>query len=39
VIGYRRISKRFFYRLGGFANPRCIRVTRSGGWAYYWKEE
>lgn len=32
--GYTRISKREFYLSGGFSNPRNIRVTRRGTWAY-----
>ncbi len=37
MIGYVRITKRNWYRAGGFAEPRCIRVTRGRGWAYFWR--
>jgi hypothetical protein len=37
MIGYERISKRDFYANGGFANPRCVRVTRGSSWAYFYK--
>lgn len=31
-----RISKRKWYGLGGFANPRLFRKqARNGSWAYY----
>lgn len=33
--GYEKITKEQFYRIGGFSNPRCVRVTRDGDWAYY----
>jgi len=39
MIGYERISKRTFYANGGFANSRCVRVTRNGSWAYYWRHD
>lgn len=32
-----RISKRDFYLNGGFANSRCVRVTRGSSWAYFWR--
>lgn len=35
--GYERITKADFYLNGGFANSRCVRVTRNGAWAYYWR--
>lgn len=35
MIGYAKISRKRFYQLGGFSNPRLVRVTRNGGWAYY----
>lgn len=37
MIGYTRISKRTFYNAGGFANPRNVRVTRDGSWAYFYR--
>lgn len=37
VIGYMKISKRTFYLNGGFANSRCVRVTRGRSWAYFWR--
>lgn len=37
MIGYRKIGRAEFYSLGGFACSRCVRVTRSGSWAYYWR--
>jgi hypothetical protein len=35
MIGYTNIGKRAFYRSGGFADPRNVRVTRGRAWAYY----
>lgn len=35
MIGYTRIAKEEFYRLGGFANTRCVRVQRGRSWAYF----
>lgn len=35
MIGYWRISKCDFYRLGGFRNSALVRVTRGGRWAYF----
>lgn len=36
MIGYMRISKREFYRSGGFANSNNVRVMRGkGSWKYY----
>ncbi len=37
MIGYLRMDKRAWYRAGGFAENRCIRVTRNGAWSYYWR--
>lgn len=37
MTGYTKITKAQFYSYGGFANPRCVRVTRSGVWAHYWR--
>lgn len=37
MIGYMRMTKRAWYRAGGFAESRCVRVTRGGAYAYYWK--
>jgi len=36
-MGYERISRRDFYLNGGFANSRCVRVTRGRGWAYFFR--
>lgn len=35
MIGYTKISRQSFYRGGGFANPRHVRVTRGKAWAYF----
>lgn len=35
MIHYTKISRAAFYRNGGFSNPRLVRVTRSGAWAYF----
>ena len=35
MIGYAKITRAQFYRLGGFSNPRMVRVTRGGGWTYW----
>lgn len=37
MTGHNRITKLEWWRLGGFANPRCVRVTRRGLWAYYYR--
>lgn len=37
MMDHARISKRAFYLKGGFANPRCVRVTRGRAWAYFWR--
>lgn len=37
--GYKRISRRLFYYAGGFSNSRCVRVTRGGRWAYFWRHD
>lgn len=31
----RKISHDEFYRLGGFSNPRLVRVSRNGKWDYF----
>lgn len=31
----RRLTKEQFYRCGGFSNPRFVRLTRDGAWAYF----
>ena len=38
-LGYVRISRRDFYLYGGFANSRCVRITRNRHWVYLWREE
>lgn len=35
MIGYTKVRRSTFYRMGGFANTRLVRVTRGGGWAYF----
>jgi hypothetical protein len=35
VIGYTRITKAEFYRLGGFSNPRLVRKEIGQSWAYF----
>lgn len=35
MLGYVQISKERFYHGGGFSNPRLVRVTRNGDWAYF----
>lgn len=35
MMGYTRVTKRAFYQAGGFANPRCVRVTRGKAYAYF----
>jgi hypothetical protein len=37
MIGYRTISKREFYRYGGFSNPRCVRDQRGTRWMYFYR--
>lgn len=39
MSGHARITKDQFYRYGGFSNPRLVRVTRSGDWAYFMRVE
>lgn len=31
-----RISKRQFYHMGGFSNPRLFRKMNRGCWQYFW---
>lgn len=38
MLGYSRITKRAFYAVGAFSNPRCARVTRHNRWAYYYQK-
>lgn len=33
--GYTKITKEEFYTRGGFSNPRLVRVTRKGVFAYF----
>lgn len=35
MMGYAQITRAEFYRLGGFSNPRLVRVTRGHAWAYF----
>ena len=37
LLGHMRITRSTWYRAGGFAEPRCVRVTRGGRWVYYWR--
>lgn len=38
LIGSTRISKREFYRVGGFSNPLCWRRQKRGGaWQYFYR--
>ena len=37
MIGHRKVSRAYWYRMGGFSEPRCARVTRGRSWAYYWR--
>ena len=37
MMGYMKISRAHFYRLGGFSNTQCVRVTRGRSWAYFWR--
>jgi hypothetical protein len=39
MIGYTKISREQFYRQGGFSNPRLVRVTRNGVWAYFGRSD
>ena len=34
IRDYVQITKDEFYRRGGFSNPHCLRVTRSGRFVY-----
>lgn len=36
MAGYTRITKAQFYANGGFANPRCVRISRGGSYAHYY---
>ena len=33
--GIEKISRRWFYTLGGFSNPKLFRKQRGASWAYY----
>ncbi len=37
MVGYMRITKQAFYRSGGFADTRCVRVMRGRSWAYFYR--
>lgn len=39
MIGHIRLSSAQFYRLGGPSNPRLVRVTRNGEWAYFMRAD
>lgn len=39
MIGHKKISKAVFYSRGGFANSRCVRVTRGDEWAYFYRAD
>jgi len=39
MIGSTKISKREWYRRGGFSNPRCWRrQQKNRGWEYFYRE-
>lgn len=35
MTGYTLITRKEFYAQRGFANPKLVRVTRSGHYAYF----
>lgn len=35
MLNHTKITRKQFYRCGGFSNPRLVRVTRGGAWAYF----
>lgn len=35
MIGFLRVSRRRWYDLGGFANPRCVRRSIGAYWRYF----
>lgn len=35
MMGYKRISRATFYKLGGFSNPRMVRKSLGKSWAYF----
>lgn len=37
LLGYARMTRKAWYRAGGFSEPRCVRVTRNGRWVYLWR--
>lgn len=37
MIGHTKITRAAFYNAGGFANPRCVRVSRGASYAYYFR--
>lgn len=37
MIGYLQLTRRAWYHAGGFAESRCVRVTRGKRWAYFWR--
>jgi len=39
MTGYARITKRHFYNLGGFSNPRCVRKRVGRSWAYFYRTD
>ena len=38
MTGCSRITAYQFHHLGGLSNPRLLRVTRAGRWAYFIRE-
>lgn len=39
MIGYTQITRKQFYELGGFANPKLVRVRRGYSMAYYERKD
>lgn len=39
MIGYTRIRRAEFYRLGAFSNSRLVRVQRGRAWAYFCRSD
>lgn len=35
MIGYTRITKSQFYKMGAFSNPRLVRKELSKAWSYW----
>jgi hypothetical protein len=37
LLRYARMTRKAWYRAGGFSEPRCVRVTRNKRWVYLWR--